>query len=114
MPYSLVDTAVWQYTLIPFNVIATLMIFRACSGIFLRQESLAPKALVNALRPHTLPITAINYATIAAVERQRCRIYNSHKKWDYLERQSTNYFAMVNSNDTTIRGGHMCFKAAIH
>jgi len=69
---------------------------------------------MNAVRPPTLPITVINYTTIASVERQRCRIYNSYKKWDYLEREPTNYFAMVNSIDITIRGGHMCFQAAIH
>lgn len=62
------------------------MFFGACSGISLREELLTAKALVNAVRSHTVPITFINFATIAAVERQRCRIYNSHKKWDYLER----------------------------
>jgi len=90
------------------------MIFGACSDIFLRQESLTPKALVNVVRPHSVLITAINSATIAAVERQRCRIYSSRKKWDYLESESTNYFATVNSIDITIRGGHMYFQAAIH
>ena len=59
------------------------MIFGACSGISLRQELLTPKALVNAVRSHTVLITAIKFAIIAAVKRQRCIIYSSHKKWDF-------------------------------
>jgi hypothetical protein len=90
------------------------MIVGACSGISLRQELLTPTALVNAVRLHTVPITAIKVAIIAAVERQQCRIYNSHKKWDYFKREPSNYFTMVNSIDITIRGGHTCFQAAIH
>jgi hypothetical protein len=90
------------------------MIFGVCNGISLRLEPLTPKVLLNAVRPFTVPITAINVATIAAVERQQCRIYNSHEKWNYLQREPTNYFATVNSIDITIRGIHTCNQVAIH
>jgi len=90
------------------------MTFGACSGISLIQELLTPKVLLNAVRPYTVPTTAINVATIAAVERQQCRIYNSHKKWNYLQQESPIYFATVNSIDIAIRDVHMCNQVAIH